>query len=129
MPSAQIAAAPSDRVTILVVDDDPLIAMSTVDMLEDLGHAVREASSGVAALEILAEDASIALLITDQIMPEMTGFELARRARERRPDLAVLLATGYGGSSANEAALPRLPKPFQQADLERAIAAVLGGES
>src|SRR6185369_16940609 len=62
--------------TILVVDDDPLVAMSTVDMLEDLGHKVIEANSGDQALRILDAGREVDLLLTDHAMPGMTGVEL-----------------------------------------------------
>jgi len=125
-PEAAPAADDEARnLTILVVDDDFLISMSTVDMLEDLGHRVLEANSGERALEILDKD-QVDLLITDYAMPKMTGAELASRARDLRPDLPILLATGYAelpqGSDLN---LPRLAKPYQQRDLEAEIAKVL----
>src|SRR5690606_6646095 len=81
--------------SILVVDDDALIAMNTVSMVEDLGHTVLEAYSGKQALTILESDVRIDALITDYAMPGMTGVELAHRARELRPGLPILLATGY----------------------------------
>ena len=115
------------QAAILVVDDDPLIAMTTVDMLEDLGHRACEASSGQAALELLAVDDSIALVITDQAMPGMSGVELAKLARERRPGLPVLVATGYGAAAAQDPALPRLVKPFLQTDLKRVVERLLNG--
>src|SRR5437868_14906569 len=72
-PEAAIARpaqeAPTEKITILVVDDDALIAMSTTDMLEDLGHEVIEADSGDRALDILREQGGIDLLITDYSMP------------------------------------------------------------
>ena len=73
------------RATILVVDDDPLIAMSTVDMLEDLGHVVIEANSGKRALEIIDGGQDIDLMMTDQAMPGMTGIQLAEIVRQSGP--------------------------------------------
>jgi len=67
--------------------------MSTVGMLEDLGHEVLEAHSGDRALEILRDRRTIDLLVTDYSMPRMNGVQLAAAAREIRPDLPVLLAT------------------------------------
>ena len=113
--------------TILFVDDDALIAMSTVEMLKDLGHTVIEATSGARALEILSNEAAVDLLVTDQAMPGMTGTELALAARELRPELPVLLATGYAHlPHAAAAGIPRLIKPYQQDQLASAIAQVLG---
>ncbi len=124
-PLAQKAAGRS--ATILVVDDDPLIAMSTVDMLEDLGHTVIEANSAKRALEILEAEQNIDLMMTDHAMPGMTGTELAEIVRRRRPDMPVLLATGYADLPAGKTLnLPRLPKPYQQAQLRAEIEKLLG---
>jgi CheY-like chemotaxis protein len=110
----------------LVVDDDPLIAMSTVDMLEDLGHIVIEANSGKEALEIIDEGRDIDLMMTDQAMPGMTGIQLAEIVRSKRPNLPVLLATGYADLPASKLAnLPRLSKPYQQAQLQTEIEKLL----
>jgi PAS domain S-box-containing protein len=108
--------------TILVVDDDPLVAMSTVDMLEDLGHTVIEANSAAQALKILEAGQAIDLLLTDQAMPGMTGVELARIARVKRPAMPILLATGYTDLPAGQKIdLPRLSKPYMQTELREQI--------
>ena len=110
---------------VLVVDDDPLISMATTDMLEDLGHSVVDASSGLAALEVLRSRSDIDLVITDHAMPGMTGTELARQIRSRWPGLPVILATGYADlPNEEDPGWPRLPKPYQQDDLAAAIAQV-----
>lgn len=115
----------TEKITILVVDDDALIAMSTVDMLEDLGHDVIEANSGDRALEIL-HDRSVDLLVTDYSMPRMNGAQLAAAAREIRPELPILLATGYAELPAGSAlGLPRIGKPYQQDQLAAEIVKVL----
>jgi PAS domain S-box-containing protein len=123
-PVAQEIKAP--RSTILVVDDDFLISMSTADMLEELGHKPIEANSVERALELLRNDPTIDLMITDYAMPGMTGGDLALAAREIRPDLPVLLATGYadppGGVKLD---LPRLTKPYDQTQLSKQLAALL----
>ncbi|MDP8984025.1 MAG: response regulator [Pseudomonadota bacterium] len=112
--------------TILVVDDDPLIAMSTVDMLEDLGHVVIEANSGKRALEIIEGGRDIDLMLTDQAMPGMTGIQLAELVRAKRPNLPVLLASGYTDLPASKLAnLPRLSKPYLQAQLQAEIEKLL----
>jgi len=119
--SAESVAAPR-TLTILVVDDDALINMNAIDMVEDLGHQALEAYSGKQALDILASDTQIDALITDYAMPGMTGVELAHKCRELRPGLPILLATGYAElPSGATTDLPRLPKPYQQADLAKAI--------
>ena len=130
-PATELEAPPqpsrvSRCATILVVDDDPLIAMSTVDMLEDLGHVVIEAHSGQRALEIIDGRGDIDLMMTDQAMPGMTGIQLAEIVRSKRPELPVLLATGYTDLPASKLAnLPRLAKPYQQAQLQAEIEKLL----
>jgi CheY-like chemotaxis protein len=110
--------------SILLVDDDSLVSAGTAAMLEDLGHTVREASSAAEALALLDEDRAIDLVITDHVMPGMSGVELARRLRQSRPDLRVILASGYADLVSGDKLdfpLPRLPKPFLQADISRVI--------
>jgi signal transduction histidine kinase/CheY-like chemotaxis protein len=120
-PEAVRAAARPGAV-ILVVDDDPLVAMSTVDMLTDLGHEVIGVESGAQALEVLRDGRRVDLLVTDHAMPEMSGTELARRAHALRPSLPILLATGYAEPEGSEgSALPRLNKPFHQSELRAEV--------
>jgi CheY-like chemotaxis protein len=126
MEPVETSAPPAS--VILVVDDDALINMNTVDMVQDLGHTALEAYSGKEALEILSSGQRIDVLITDYAMPGMTGVELANRAREMHPDLPILLATGYADlPSGTTTDLPRLAKPYQQVDLETHIARLLAG--
>jgi PAS domain S-box-containing protein len=109
---------------ILCVDDDALVLMSTVDMLEELGHETVSTSSGQAALSVLEDDADrFDLLLTDQAMPGMSGLQLAARVRQSHPPLSIIVATGYSELRENsELNLPVLRKPFTQAELARAIA-------
>ncbi|WP_027579401.1 ATP-binding protein [Bradyrhizobium sp. Ai1a-2] len=103
---------------ILFVDDDPLIAMSTTEMLEDLGHRVIGATSGLHALDILRSDEPLDLMMTDHVMPGMTGLELAAATRKVRPSLPILLATGYAElPDGVQVDLPRLAKPYHQDQL------------
>jgi CheY-like chemotaxis protein len=110
------------RARILIVDDDVLIAMSTVDMLEDLGHEVIEENSGASALELLRTDKDVDLMITDFSMPGMNGAQLAEEAKRLKPGMPILLATGYAempkGATVD---IPRLGKPYSQAQLAREI--------
>ncbi|PWW00154.1 PAS domain S-box-containing protein [Hoeflea marina] len=122
-----MADAPVRR--ILMVDDDVLIAMSSVDMLEDLGHEVVEANSGEQALKILESGEKFDLIITDYSMPRMTGAELAREARRLRPDIPILLATGYAELPAGmDLGIPRLSKPYSQQQLATEIARAIAAE-
>jgi PAS domain S-box-containing protein len=120
---------PERRLRILAVDDDDLVLMNTCAMLEDLGHTVIEARSGPEALQTLASDLAIDLMVTDQAMPNMTGLQLAEQARALRPGLAIILATGYAQLPPNaDPTLERLAKPFTQAELAAAVGLVLDGE-
>ena len=112
----------SGALTVLVVDDDALINLNTVDMVQDLGHAAVEAYSGAQALEILASGRRIDVLITDYAMPGMSGLELASQARKLWPNLQVLLATGYNDLPDGAVTdLPRLGKLLRADELSRAL--------
>ena len=114
--------APSPTVLrVLVVDDDALVLMNTAAMLEDLGHHVHRASSGASALEILRDQPDIELIITDQAMPKMTGVTLAAEAKKARPDMPVIIATGYAELPRDTLGLVKLNKPYFQSDLSHAI--------
>ncbi len=129
-PMAEVRPdAPSGLVCrVLVIDDDPLISASTAAMLEDLGHVVIEVPSAERALDVLRLGPAIDLIITDQAMPGMTGIELARRVRRDFPGTPVILASGYADLPASEdVPVPRIAKPYRQAELAACMAAVLGG--
>ncbi len=112
--------------TILAVDDDPLVLANTAAMLEDLGHIVLQAASGEEALAIAKARHRLDLVVTDQAMPGMTGTQLSAHLRCEQPNLPVLLVSGYAdlplGSSSD---LPRLNKPFQQVTLAQAVEAAI----
>jgi signal transduction histidine kinase/CheY-like chemotaxis protein len=113
--------------TLLFVDDDFLIRLSTVSLLEDLGHTVIAVGSGAEAIEVLRKGRAVDLLITDYAMPGMTGTQLAEEARKLSPRLPVLLATGYAELPARTALdLPRLSKPYRQRELAEQIGTLLG---
>ncbi|MGG1949453.1 ATP-binding protein [Trinickia sp. NRRL B-1857] len=120
------SAVVAHGVTILLVDDDALISDSTAYLLEDLGHEVIEADSGANALEVLRSGTKVDLLITDYSMPKMTGMQLAQAARELRPDLPIVIATGYADlPSGTTMDIVRLRKPYQQHQLVEEIAKAL----
>jgi signal transduction histidine kinase len=131
-PAAQPAAAVLDNrgassLTILVVDDDLMIAEVTAALLEDLDHSVVVANSADEALGCLRErGAGIDLMLTDHAMPGMTGIELAAKAREEWPGLRIILASGYAEIPSGEGlGVFRLAKPYRRDELEAGVAAVM----
>ena len=126
-PRPEAIPAPAARkLSVLAVDDDFLVLMNTTMMLEDLGHAVQEASGGAAALKVLESGEPIDLVISDHAMPGMTGSQLAAAIREKWPSLPVILATGYAEMPPGAATdLPRLNKPFSQKALAEAVTAAM----
>jgi signal transduction histidine kinase len=123
-PDARLRTVPS--VNIMVVDDDQLILSSTAAMLDDLGHVVIETSSAAMALETLRAGAKVDLIVTDHAMPHMTGLELASITGKEWPWIPVILASGYADPLSKDAILlPRLTKPYHQAELASCIATVL----
>lgn len=100
-------------------------------MLAELGYHVREAGSGQEALERVEREGLPDLVVTDHLMPDhlmpdLHGTELARQLRERRPGLPVLIISGYAGVEGIAPDLPRLVKPFRRAELEAAMAELVG---
>ena len=116
---------------VLVVDDEPALVAMATEMLNGLGYDPEGHADPVAALQVLRENGSrYAAVITDEVMPVLTGTQLTRELRIARPDLPVLLVTGYGGallaSRAVEAGVTRLlSKPLQRAELARALEELL----
>lgn len=111
---------------ILLVDDDPLVLISTGAMLEDLGHRVTPAAGGQAALACLTQGERFDLVITDMAMPEMNGVELANTLEQLFPALPIILSSGFAEVAVDlKSALTRLPKPFDQSALARVIADML----
>jgi CheY-like chemotaxis protein len=117
------AATPSSLpLTILAVDDDPLVCMGMSSMLEELGHAAVMANSGREALSILAARSDIGLVITDVGMSGMNGMELAQVIGKEWPDLPIIFATGYTHpSDTYPEGAAVLGKPFDFELLEDAI--------
>ena len=127
-PSLSVERTISDLrpLDVLAVDDDSLVLMNTMLMLEELGHTATRAQSAADALHILERGPLPDVLITDHLMPHMTGTELARRVAELYPSLPVIVATGYaelpGGVKLQT---PRLAKPFNQKQLKVALSAAI----
>jgi len=126
---AQMPEWPVGSLIVMAVDDDDLVLMNTSALLEDMGHKVLRAASGAEALLLLRQHEHVDVVITDYAMPNMTGLELAEAVRGRRPQLPIILATGYAEVPVDtETNLPRLAKPFKQRDLRRALAEAMRPE-
>jgi PAS domain S-box-containing protein len=108
--------------TVLVVEDEEYIRVSTVDMLTELGFNVRDAPSAEAALAAIKAGLRPDILITDHLMPGMTGVQLAHAVRQLAPQTRILIVSGFAETDGIDASLPRLTKPFVQGDLARFIA-------
>jgi PAS domain S-box-containing protein len=118
--------------TVLVVEDNPGLRRLSLKRIELLGYRVIEADSGPAALGLIESGEPIDLVFTDIVMPGgMTGYEVARHARQRRPGIKILLTSGYEAEVApaqdpTSDQFRILRKPYRQADLARALREVLG---
>jgi PAS domain S-box-containing protein len=112
--------------TVLLVDDEALVRSSTAEMLADMGFEVVEHEDAEQAIRYLAEGGAADLIVTDHLMPGMTGVELALAARQLRPGTPALIISGYAEASGLDPSLPRLTKPFRHADLAAIIGEVLG---
>ncbi len=134
-PHADDAAPPGDPGRIvLVVEDEAAVRDMTVDALRALGYTVLHASDGRQALARLAAQPRIDLLLTDVVMPEMNGRQLAERVRALRPEVRVLFTTGYtrdavAPEAGPDGAAALLPKPFTIAQLAAKVRDSLGGEA
>ena len=110
--------------TALLVDDEDIVRLSTADMLGSLGYRVVEAESAEEALRVIGNGVHIDLVVTDHLMPGMTGTDLARALRDHRPDIPVLVVSGYAEVEGIAADLPRLTKPFREDELAASLAAL-----
>lgn len=104
---------PATPSTILVVEDDAIVRMLIVDVLEELEFKVLEADGSETAIPLLADASSaIDLLMTDVGLPGMNGRELAEKARELRPMLPILFASGYAENLELGHNMQVISKPF-----------------
>ncbi len=111
---------------ILLVEDDPRVRTATVGALEDLGYDPVSCSGGAEAMRLFVGE-DFDLVISDVVMPEMTGPELIRELHARRPDIAVLFVTGFVGDGETDDLVGHelLRKPFTVAALASAVAVAL----
>ena len=120
--------APKGQETLLVVEDEPSLRKMLVRILRTLGYHVFEASNGQEAMTCWRDHGKkIDLLITDMVMPEgMTGLELAERVRVEKPDLKIIISSGYNPDMTHQAKMGAagivyLPKPYQVSSLGKTV--------
>jgi PAS domain S-box-containing protein len=118
---------PVGRGVALLVEDNPEVAEVSADLLEQLGYRVHTAANAETALEAVEKE-EFDLVVSDIVMAgAMDGIGLARAVRARRPDLPVVLVTGYSHAAANaDVEFTVMRKPYQLADLSRAAAKAIG---
>ena len=115
---------------LIVVDDDDGVRVVLQEVLLDRGYNVITAKDGAEGLKSLRRERRLSLLITDIRMPGIDGWELARRARETRPDIKVLYITGYPGEQrpADAPAGPLLRKPWRTDDFYKCVEQLIGSD-
>lgn len=115
---------------ILIVEDNEMVGRFATDLLEDLGYSAVLAQDGPEALAMLGEKSrSIDAIFSDILMPGMTGIELAERVRAERPDMPIVLTSGYSHILAQEGAhgFELLQKPYSADGLARILSRLIGG--
>jgi CheY-like chemotaxis protein len=123
--------APRGSETVLVVEDEAPVRKLVRRMLEGVGYRVLEAGSAVDAITLLVRDnVGVDLLVTDVIMPQMSGRDLARRLKDHLPDLKVLFISGYTDDALADhgvlaPGIALLEKPFSPESLARKVREVL----
>jgi signal transduction histidine kinase/CheY-like chemotaxis protein len=126
LSSAPERAQASEPLHIVLLDDEDLVREVVTDLLEGAGYRVSAFAVARDALRCVETDASVALLVTDLGLPDRRGDEVARQARQTRPELPVLFITGYNEHEVLGGEPWQLRKPFGEADLLAAVAAALG---
>ncbi len=131
-----IAELPRGNEKVLIVDDEKALLLSAENYLKSLGYQTYVASSGEAALEVLKSEEGIGLIFSDVIMPGIDGFELANQAIKLKPDIKVLLTSGFTSKQIssdddqkNESKLLKslLNKPYNLRELAEAVRSTIDG--
>jgi DNA-binding NtrC family response regulator len=119
---------PENQTTILIVEDEVIIRMSSVAMLEDAGFGILEAGNSAEALQLLLEHKEIDVLMTDVRLPgEMDGLDLVDRVQRFHPAIRSLVVSGNSSvrEAADAGAFGFLPKPYMAHSLVRAVRALM----
>ncbi|MFA5192511.1 MAG: response regulator [Verrucomicrobiia bacterium] len=135
-PPAKADIVQTGSETVLLVEDEDRVREFAVRLLRDAGYAVLEARNGTDALRVLHEQVSrtIDIMVTDVIMPQMGGKELADQLKQLRPGTRILFVSGYTGDALDNSGVLQtgaafLEKPFSAARLTQKIREVLGNSS
>jgi CheY-like chemotaxis protein len=107
----------NQKVAVLVVEDVPQARATAVSIMQDLGCTVFDAYNGHQALKLLLAHPEIEVLFADVRMPGMSGTELAQAAQRLRPDLRIVLTSGYVSRKDVPANITFVPKPWREDDL------------
>jgi signal transduction histidine kinase len=129
-PAEEWQNSVSQNLRILLVDDEPLVRAGLAEMLREAGHEIVEVESAREALSLVDDCAAFDLILTDHLMPGMTGGALALKLRDSHPYLPIVLITGYAGSEADVPdGINKLRKPIRQTELLGAIDAAFEATS
>jgi CheY-like chemotaxis protein len=109
------------KLFVLVVEDNPMSRATAVEIFEELGFTVFDAYNGHHALALLEARPEISLLFIDVRMPGMSGPELAEAVRRQRPDIKLVLTSGYVGEEDVPSGLTFVPKPWRMEQVARAV--------
>lgn len=115
------SALKQSTLAVLLVEDEPLVRLAGERALQAMGYRSAVAANGREALNLLAADMAIDVMITDMHLPGMNGRELAAEASRNYPRLKILLSTGSDPQTDGECSLPLLLKPYLEEDLAKAI--------
>ncbi|MGN7159830.1 ATP-binding protein [Sphingomonas sp. SAFR-052] len=123
-PQPDALAMPGRIGTVLLIDDEELVRMSTAHMLTDLQYRVVEAVSAEDALRMMREGLTPDIVVTDHLMPGISGAQLARMLKASHPTLPVLIVSGYAEEEGIVSDVPRLTKPFRNDELQVSLSAL-----
>ena len=112
---------PMSKAAVLVVEDMPQVRATAVRIMEDLGYTVFDAYKGQQALKLLQAHPEIEVLFADIRMPGMSGTELAEAAQRLRPDLKIVLTSGYVSRKDVPTNVAFVPKPWREDAIAEAV--------
>jgi CheY-like chemotaxis protein len=107
---------------VLVVEDEASVRALTVQSLRSLGYRTLEADNAYDALRLVEENPDLQMVMSDVVMPgDLDGLELAKTVHARRPDIALLIVSGYTDHATSPIPWPTLAKPYRRDELARAL--------